>query len=78
MAAQASKSMPDTVAKEVRQGRKSGRKKRSKNSEQRIIAQCSRLLGKDVESLQYPEARNKTFEVVSGDMGTRFGSLNAD
>jgi uncharacterized protein YbjT (DUF2867 family) len=31
-----------------------------------------------VNSLQYPEALGKTFEVVSGDMETRFGILNAD
>ena len=31
-----------------------------------------------VQSLQYPEALNKTFEVVSGDMEARFGLLNTD
>ena len=31
-----------------------------------------------VQSLQYPEALNKTFEVISGDMEARFGMLNRD
>lgn len=31
-----------------------------------------------VQSLKYPEALNKTFEVVSGDMEVRFGILTAD
>jgi hypothetical protein len=59
MSAQANKSMSDIAAKEARRGRKSGRKKRSDNSEKRIIAQCSRLLGKEVESLQYPGGRSR-------------------